>query len=122
MVEPALSMKLCGEYMKLLISSVFMGEFYTDHDDSSAGVPQVLLPPWADCYDFANRAELLGIGVWGNKLSRPRWKREELASALVNVILGPDAEKIRIRAAELAGRYPENTGRDTAAEEILKSL
>jgi UDP:flavonoid glycosyltransferase YjiC (YdhE family) len=115
-------MKLCGEYMRSLIPSVFISESYTDHDGSSAGVPQVLLPPWADCYDFANRAELLGIGVWGNKLARPRWKREELASALVNVILGPDAEKTRTRAAELACRYPENTGRDKAAEEILKSL
>ncbi|KAK6211999.1 hypothetical protein LQW54_005527 [Pestalotiopsis sp. IQ-011] len=107
---------------KNVVCSVHHGGASSFNEALCAGVPQVLLAPWADCYDFANRAELLGIGVWGNKQARPRWKRGELASALLGVVLGPDAEKTRVRAAELAGKYPENSGRDRAAREILKSL
>ncbi len=79
-------------------------------------------PPWADCYDFANRAELLGIGRWGNKRARPRWTTEELGAQLVEVVLGPESEEIRNRAAELAKRFPEDAGRNRAAREILAAL
>ncbi|KAF3006326.1 hypothetical protein E8E14_002405 [Neopestalotiopsis sp. 37M] len=107
---------------KNIICSVHHGGASSFNEALCAGVPQVLLPPWADCYDFANRAELLGIGVWANKNSTPRWRRQELASALIRVVLGPDSESFKFKAAGLAAKYLENAGRDRAAKEILKSL
>ena len=88
----------------------------------SAGVPQVLLPPWADCYDFANRVELLGLGRWANKAAKPRWRTDELAAALEEVVVGPKADDIARTAARLAKQFPEAIGRETAAKEILKAL
>lgn len=49
----------------------------------SAGVPQVLLPQWFDCYDFASRAEWLGIGVYGNRAVAPHVEAEEFGRALI---------------------------------------
>ncbi len=85
----------------------------------SAGIPQVLLPPWSDCYDFANRVELLGVGIWANKTAKPSWERTELASCLEEVLFGPRAEQIKERAIELASLHPEAQGRLEAAREIL---
>jgi len=84
-------------------------------------VPQVVLPAWADCYDFANRAELLGVGRWANKQAKPRWKRDELGAALVEVLSGPSSVSILQRARELALKYPEHEGRRKAAE-VLSSM
>lgn len=58
---------------------------------SSAGVPQVILPSWLDCYDFANRAEILGVGRWGSKQGCPRWTEGELGPILIDVVLDKHA-------------------------------
>jgi hypothetical protein len=68
---------------------------------------------------FANRVELLGIGVWANKQAKPRWERKELASALEGVLFGSEADKILARARDVASRHPEGVGREKAAREIL---
>ena len=81
-----------------------------------------MLPGWADCYDFANRAELLGIGRWANKKAKPRWQESELSAALTEVVLGPSSEKMRLRAVELAQKYPESAGRKEAARVLLDAL
>ncbi|KAK0744029.1 hypothetical protein B0T18DRAFT_304913, partial [Schizothecium vesticola] len=67
----------------------------------SAGVPQVVLPVWMDTYDFARRAEVLGIGRWGNVgaagegvLCRGR----ELGAVLVDVVVGERAAGYAARA------------------------
>ena len=65
---------------------------------------------------------MLGIGLWGNKEARPRWKSQELATSLVKVILGPESESISRRAAELAKQFPEDAGRNKVASEILNAL
>ena len=88
----------------------------------SAGIPQVLLPPWSDCYDFANRVEMLGIGRWANKEAKPRWRRDELAICLEDVLFGPKADQVKEKARELAMRHPESAGREKAAREILASV
>ncbi|KAF5698761.1 glycosyltransferase family 1 [Fusarium mundagurra] len=105
-----------------IVCSINHGGASSFNEALCAGVPQVVLPAWADCYDFANRAELLGIGRWGNKSAKPRWRKKELCEALVGAILGPEAEKIRLRAQELAERYPEGSGRRRAAEVLLEAL
>ena len=86
----------------------------------SAGIPQVLLPAWTDCYDFANRVELLGIGRWGNKKAKPRWQEDELSGAILATLFGPESVEIQKTAGEVASRHPEWEGRQKAAEEILK--
>lgn len=88
----------------------------------SSGIPQALLPAWTDCYDFANRVELLGIGRWANKEAKPRWKEEELAGALLEILFGPESAGMRKRAEEIASRHPEWKGRQMAAREILDYL
>ncbi|KAK0740106.1 hypothetical protein B0T18DRAFT_392995 [Schizothecium vesticola] len=48
-----------------VICSVNYGGANSFYEALCAGVPQVLLPPWSDCYYFGNRVEMLGsIGRW----------------------------------------------------------
>ncbi|KAF7552237.1 hypothetical protein G7Z17_g4454 [Cylindrodendrum hubeiense] len=105
-----------------IICSVNHGGASSFNEALCAGVPQVLLPAWADCYDFANRAELLEVGRWANKKAKPRWTKDELSTGLVEVVLGPSSEKIRARAKELSQKYPEDMGRKKAAEVLLEAL
>ncbi|KAH0423206.1 udp-glucoronosyl and udp-glucosyl transferase family protein [Colletotrichum camelliae] len=105
-----------------IVCSVNHGGSNSFHEAICCGIPQVILPGWADCYDFALRAELLGIGKWASRTARPLWKRDELAKGLEEVLLGPEAMDMSKRAQELAKRHPEDAGRDRAAEEILKLL
>ncbi|RSL54893.1 hypothetical protein CEP54_009643 [Fusarium duplospermum] len=87
-----------------------------------SGVPQVVLPCWFDCYDFACKAELLGIGKWGSRKGCPRWIEPELTEALIDVALDNNAEyTAKSRSlAELCGR--NGGGRATAADEILRLI
>ncbi|KAF5974691.1 UDP-glycosyltransferase 84B2 [Fusarium coicis] len=87
-----------------------------------SGIPQAVLPAWTDCYDFANRVELLGIGRWADKEAKPRWKQDELANALLEILFGPESAGMRMRAEEVASRHPEWKGRQMAAQQILSSL
>ncbi|KAI8235329.1 Glycosyltransferase sdnJ [Colletotrichum sp. SAR 10_86] len=86
------------------------------------GIPQVVLPGWADCYDFAQRAEILGIGKWANRKAKPYWKRDEFGDCLEEVLFGPHAKMMQARAKDLSKRHPEGAGRLKAAEEILALL
>ncbi|GAB1315439.1 hypothetical protein MFIFM68171_05649 [Madurella fahalii] len=92
------------------------------HEAIHAGVVQVLLPSWADCYDFATRVEYLGIGRWGNKQGMPRWTASELGPILVEVVVGQDADALRVRAKELATLCSETPGATVAAKAILAEL
>jgi hypothetical protein len=77
-----------------------------------------------DTFDFARRAELLGIGRWGNKMSsyNGAWGRE-LASALIEVLLGVEANRMKEKARRLAVLCNKNNGgRDIAARIILKEI
>ena len=88
----------------------------------SAGIPQVLLPAWSDCFDYGNRVELLKVGRWANKVAKPSWKRNELASALEEVILSDKAAAILEQVKRLSKNYPEGAGRNYAAKEILSAI
>ncbi|KAF5020259.1 hypothetical protein F66182_7737 [Fusarium sp. NRRL 66182] len=105
-----------------IVCSVNHGGANSFHESLCSGVPQALLPAWTDCYDFANRVELLGIGRWANKKAKPRWKTDELADAMVEMLFGPDSAQIRRTAEEIASRHPEWEGRQKAAQEILRYL
>ncbi|KAH8733456.1 hypothetical protein BGZ61DRAFT_160072 [Ilyonectria robusta] len=101
------------------ICSVTHGGASSFYDGLTAGVPQVVLPVWADTFDFANRAELLGIGRWGNVNNCPRWSASELAPILIDVVFDRNAEfaaKSRV-LAEVCRQ--EGGGRNVAAKKIL---
>lgn len=67
------------------------------------GKPQIILPAWIDCFDFANRAEMLGIGLWGNKRVAGGYIHEaDLSAALVEILAGSRAEEIRSNAKGMA--------------------
>jgi hypothetical protein len=81
----------------------------------------MILPVWADVYDYANRAEWLGIGVWPNPHSAPHWTADELGSAFWRVLGdGEEALSIRKKAVELGNLFKDNPGRVIAAGEITK--
>ena len=76
---------------------------------------------WVDLYDYAVRAEFLGIGVWGNREAAPCWKAEELGTAFLRVLGdGDEAVTIRKKAHELGRASQKEPGRVRAAREIAK--
>ncbi|KAK2051474.1 family 1 glycosyltransferase [Colletotrichum caudatum] len=106
-----------------VICSVNHGGANSFWEALSAGVPQVVLPVWADTYDFAHRAEFLGIGKFGNRKSAPMHETIELGAALQQVIIGERAKGFQERAQHIAAlRLERGEGRDVAARYILKEL
>ncbi|WVQ85739.1 hypothetical protein IAT38_007906 [Cryptococcus sp. DSM 104549] len=99
------------------------------HEGLGSGTPQIILPAWSDCYDFATKAEYLGHGVWGNKSSAPKLTTSELVQSFLavvgNTIDSPQAVKIRNRARELrriVTSYGRTEGKLVAAEKIREEL
>lgn len=83
----------------------------------------MILPTWVDCYEFGSRAEMLGIGLWGNKTARPRWTAKELGPVLIETVLGPRAESMRQRAREIQQFCKtEGGGRNVAARIIMDEI
>lgn len=77
---------------------------------------------WADTYDYANRAEMIGFGRWGNKSACPRWSVSELAPILVDVVLERhDHYTAKARMAAETSRK-RGVGRDVAARTVLELL
>ena len=89
---------------------------------SSSGVRQVILPAWADCYDWALRVEYLGLGRQGNKKSAPDFNGEELGPALLDVVLGENSRFYQDKATALSKVCREGErGRDVAARVLLEN-
>jgi hypothetical protein len=81
----------------------------------------MVLPMWVDLYDFAVRAEYLGIGVWGNKKAAPYWTAEELLASFLRVLDGgEEAISISEKAKELGRSAQKEPGRIRAANELAK--
>ena len=86
-------------------------------------MPQVVLPCWLDTFDFANRAEYLGIGVYGSRNSAPRVNSVELSSALMRVMgNGEEATRLKAKAKDLAVVAGKIGGRVKACEKIIEIL
>lgn len=105
-----------------IVCSLHHGGANSHHEALAAGVPHVVLPGWADCYDYASRVELNGIGLRGNKTAAPSWKREELGDVLKEVLFGERAAAFKENARRLAERHPEHAGRTKAANILLELL
>ena len=98
--------------------------FFAKRDLSSnrTGIPQVILPVWYDTYDFAERAERLGIGIYGNRRSAPGANAAEFGKAL-QIVVGDGrvrAEAIRERAMALAVICQKAGGRATACAKMME--
>ena len=89
---------------------------------SSAGIPQVILPLWADLYNFAALAETIGVGIWGCKATTPDWTSECLASSLLRLLDGgQESISFSDKAKQLGDKVQaRGRGRDIAAREIAK--
>ncbi|TYJ58956.1 hypothetical protein B9479_000394 [Cryptococcus floricola] len=112
-----------------VICSVNHGGSNSYHEALFTGTPQVLLPAWFDCFDFATRLAFLGNGVWGNMSSGLAVSQPEFTKALLRVIGAtpdaPEAAKILARAKELQDIVTDKgtrLGRDVAAAHIVHEL
>lgn len=105
-----------------IIAIVHHGGGNSYGEATRAGVPQIVLPPWLDCYDFAVRAEYFGFGVWGNKSVAPAVDGEELWRALTKVV-GERVDgttKIREKAKQVGEMVRgKGEGRVKAVDAIL---
>ncbi|PTB77337.1 glycosyltransferase family 1 protein [Trichoderma longibrachiatum ATCC 18648] len=85
-----------------------------------AGIPSVVLPLWADLYNYAQTAEYLGVGIWPNKTLAPDWDAAGLAEAFLEVLSGNRSAAMRENAKALARRGEEYGGRKVAARLIAE--
>ena len=95
------------------------------HEALAAGVPQVICPRWLDTYEFARRAEWLGVGVMGNERAAPGFEDRELAEAMGKVLGGEAGAQISMRVKEikegLGGGAALEQGRKRAARLVIRS-
>lgn len=105
-----------------IVCSVHHGGASSHHEALVAGLPQVILPAWLDCFDFGNRAEMNGYGIRANKTAAPRWNRHEFGGALKEVIVSKRAATFKANAKRLASSHSAAAGRDKAAKVILEML
>ncbi|KAF4440964.1 2-hydroxyacylsphingosine 1-beta-galactosyltransferase [Fusarium acutatum] len=104
-----------------IVTSVHHGGSNCYHEALAGGVTQVILPLWADLYNYAALAETRGIGVWGCKSSTPNWTSECLLDAFMNGIDGCGESFLQRRAKWLGDRIKAGKkGRDVAADEVAK--
>nr|XP_019051253.1 hypothetical protein I302_01702 [Kwoniella bestiolae CBS 10118]OCF30183.1 hypothetical protein I302_01702 [Kwoniella bestiolae CBS 10118] len=99
------------------------------HEGLATGTPQILMPAWIDCYDFAGRVNYFNNGVWGNAKAAPGISQPEFTKALFKVVgatpNAPEAVKMRARCKELADIVTENGKREgstVAAKQIWEEL
>lgn len=89
-----------------------------------SGVPAVVIPLWFDCFDYAVRAEWLGVGIWGTRKYAPVFQPEELASAMIRATGdGEEAVGLRDKVRKFRDLVAlRGQGRDVAAREIVKYM
>ncbi|EAW14022.1 glycosyltransferase family 1 protein [Aspergillus clavatus NRRL 1] len=92
------------------------------HEAIRAGVPQIILPVWFDTYDFANRVEWLGIGIWASRQSAPAINGEHLGRALVRVLASGDSATFEAKARSIAAHLGSKEGRVVACEKIIEVI
>ncbi|KXJ93674.1 hypothetical protein Micbo1qcDRAFT_158523 [Microdochium bolleyi] len=110
-----------------LVAYVHHGGAGGYNDALGAGVPQVVLPQWADLYDYATLVEYLGIGIWPCQDTSPYWEVGCLSSAMIELLSGRGAgeadssgRRRRAKAAKFEEEAKKQVGRDVAAREIAR--
>ncbi|SPO06230.1 uncharacterized protein DNG_08919 [Cephalotrichum gorgonifer] len=106
-------------YEENVVASVHHGGANCYHEALSAGIPHVILPLWADLFDFATYSEYYGIGVWACRPTTPDWTAEGIAEALLKVLDNGEAGvAMRAEARRLGEIARARPGRDAAAQII----
>lgn len=79
-----------------------------------------MLPQWTDCYDYAQRVEMLGVGRLGNRKAKPGWASQELSGELTNVLFGEQSDTMKLKARDLAQTCQrQGSGAANAAQILL---
>lgn len=101
---------------------VFVSSFSKNcTDDIRGGVPQIILPQWADLYDLAQLVETLKIGIWGCPATSPDWTAECIQQAVLFVLKDSPASSLMARNAASFGELArKSVGRDVAAREVAR--
>ncbi|KAL7922835.1 glycosyltransferase family 1 protein [Trichoderma austrokoningii] len=84
-----------------VVCSIHHGGANSYNEAIVAGVPQVILPAWSDCFDYAQRVEYLGIGRWGNRNMKNGWSARELAVKIQQVLVGQMSVGVKKRCKVL---------------------
>jgi UDP:flavonoid glycosyltransferase YjiC (YdhE family) len=77
---------------------------------------------WCDTYDYAVRAEWLGVGVWGSRHAAPLWTADEIGQSVLRVISADEGPVYHEKAKALAPPSKEQSGSAIAAREIVRLL
>jgi hypothetical protein len=85
------------------------------HEGVYAGIPQVSLPLWYDCYNLASLAQYVGVGIWADEDAAPDWHPEALKRDFLRALVGDESVALRKRAAELGEKARAYGGRHKAA-------
>ncbi|PNP56589.1 hypothetical protein THARTR1_03285 [Trichoderma harzianum] len=85
-----------------------------------AGIPSVVLPLWADHYNYAQTAEYLGVGIWPNKKTAPDWEAAALTEAFLEALSGNTSMTMRQNAKAIALKGHEYGGRKLAAQLVAE--
>lgn len=80
-------------------------------------MPQVVLPLWADLYNYAQLAEQIGVGHWACRETSPDWTPECLRDGILQVAASEQSEALRSKAKEISiEARKDGLGRDISAE------
>jgi UDP:flavonoid glycosyltransferase YjiC (YdhE family) len=87
-----------------------------DQTSHSAGVPQVVLPMWADLYNYAQLAEQIGVGLWGCRETSPEWTPECLKDDILHVVASNASDSLQVKAKQISVEArKDGLGRDISA-------
>lgn len=104
----------------MLPSNPFSSSTNTDLKPDRAGIPSVVLPLWADHYNYAQTAEYLGVGIWPNKKTAPDWEAAALTEAFLEALRGNTSMTMRQNAKAIAQKGHEYGGRKLAAQLVAE--
>ncbi|KAM0472233.1 hypothetical protein ACHAPX_008915 [Trichoderma viride] len=104
-----------------VVCSIHHGGANSYNEAAVAGIPQVIIPAWTDCYDYAQRVEFLGIGRWGARNTKNGWSARELSTNILQVIVGQSSVAVKKRCNVLKQICEfSGSGADFAALTILR--
>lgn len=86
----------------------------------SAGIPQVILPLWFDCYNFASTAEYLGVGIWPGRDTAPAWHSQTISAGIVRALVGDGSAALKEKSRALGEKARSYGGRNAAAREVAR--
>ncbi|TGJ79107.1 hypothetical protein E0Z10_g9652 [Xylaria hypoxylon] len=104
-----------------VVVSVHHGGANCYNEAIASGIPQVVLPMWLDCYNYAQLAENIGVGVYASRASAPDWTLEGLRDGLLRVLDEKDeGRQMREKAKRLGEIARKEPGRYVAASHIAR--